>query len=132
MKQDISQDITQAELVIMKLLWEESPSTAQQINEQVQKLQKEKSWRKATVKTLINRLLKKGFVDFEQEGRRYLYVPMLEKSSYLADQNDRFLNDLYDGDLSHMMAAFTQHERLSEVEIKEIKALIAKLENDHE
>lgn len=127
----MKQDISQAELVIMKLLWEQSPLTAKQINEQIQAQHTERQWRKATVKTLINRLLTKGFIDYEQQGRRYLYQPTVEKSTYLATQNDRFLNDLYDGQLSHMLAAFTQHEQLSEAEIKDIKSFINKLEKDH-
>jgi|SRR5690606_6400207 len=128
----MEQDISQAELVVMKLLWDESPLTAKQINAQIQAQHIEKQWRKATVKTLINRLLKKGFIDFEQQGRRYLYRPTVKKSSYLATQNNRFLKDLYDGQLSHMLAAFSHHEKLTEAEIKEIKVLIANLEKSHE
>ncbi len=128
----MKQDISQSELVIMKLLWQESPLSAQQINEQVQTQFHEKQWRKATVKTLINRLLKKGYIDFKQQGRRYLYQPSIKKDDYLDVQNDRFLNDLYDGRLSHMLAAFTQHEQLSKAEIKEIKTFINKLEKDHD
>jgi len=128
----MKQDISQAELVIMKFLWDESPLTAKQINEQVQTRHHEKQWRKATVKTLINRLLKKGYISYEQQGRRYLYQPSIKKDDYLATQNDRFLNDLYEGRLSHMLAAFSNHETLSEADIKDIKAFIHKLEKDHD
>lgn len=128
----MKQDISQSELIIMKLLWQESPLSAQQINEQVQTQYHEKQWRKATVKTLINRLLKKGYIDFKQQGRRYLYHPSIKKDDYLDVQNDRFLNDLYDGHLSHMLVAFTQHEQLSKADIKEIKTFINKLEKDHD
>ena len=128
----MKQDISQAELVIMKLLWEKSPLTAQQINEQVQVQHAERQWREATVKTLINRLLRKDYINYEQQGRRYLYQPAIKKDDYLATQNDRFLNDLYGGQLSHMLAAFSNHETLTEADIKDIKAFIKKLEKDHE
>jgi BlaI family penicillinase repressor len=128
----MKQDISQAELVVMKMLWNMSPLSAQQINKKIQTQQSQRKWGKATVKTLINRLLKKGFIDFEQQGRRYLYYPAIKKENYLATQNDRFLNDFYDGQLSHMMAAFSQHEQLSKAEIKEIKNFIANLEKSHE
>ncbi len=120
----MKQNISQAELVIMKMLWEESPLSAQQINELIT----DKKWRKSTVKTLINRLLKKEFIHFEQQGRTYLYHPKISKETYLSEQNKTFLNEMYDGKLSRLMAAFTTHEDLSAKEIKEIKKLIDDLE----
>lgn len=117
--------ISQAELVIMKVLWAQSPLTAQQINEQI----KDQNWRKATVKTLVNRLLKKGLISYEQQGRTYFYQPVLAKASYLAEQNESFLQDLYDGRLTDLMAAFTAQESLSPQDLAEIKAMIAQLES---
>ncbi|MFC3194701.1 BlaI/MecI/CopY family transcriptional regulator [Marinicella sediminis] len=117
--------ISQAELVIMKMLWAQSPLSAVQINEQI----RDQNWRMATVKTLINRLLKKGFISYEQQGRTYYYQPVIEKSAYLEAQNESFLNDLYDGRLSDMLAAFTQQERLSSKEIEELKNIIDDMEH---
>lgn len=120
----MNQTISQAELVIMKLLWDQSPLSALQINQLI----KEKKWRKATVKTLINRLLKKGFISYQQQGRTYYYQPTLKKATYLAEQNELFLNDMYDGKLTALMAAFTNQEKLNEADIKEIKTMIENLE----
>ncbi len=117
--------ISQAELVIMKMLWAQSPLSAVQINEQI----RDQNWRMATVKTLINRLLKKGFISYEQQGRTYYSQPVIEKSAYLEAQNESFLNDLYDGRLSDMLAAFTQQERLSRKEIEELKNIIDDMEH---
>mgnify|MGYP000041204317 CR=1 FL=1 len=117
-------NISQAELVIMKVLWDESPLSAQQIDG----LLKGQNWTTATVKSLINRLLKKGFIKFEQQGRAYQYLPVVAKADYLVVQNQTFIADLYDGKLSSMMAAFTSHEKLSAEEISEIKSIIKKME----
>ena len=115
--------ISHSELVIMKLLWEKSPLTASEINELI-----DRNWRKATVKTLINRLLNKQVIGFEKQGRAYYYHPNISKSDYLKAQNKSFLNELYDGNIANMMAAFTSHESLSDDEIQDIKSLISKLE----
>jgi BlaI family penicillinase repressor len=109
----------------MKLLWQQSPLSALELNEQI----KEKKWRKSTVKTLINRLLNKDFISYEKQGRTYNYYPIVKKSIYLAEQNQSFLNELYDGKLTDMMAAFTSQEKLSGDEISEIKKIISNLEN---
>ncbi|WP_154222246.1 BlaI/MecI/CopY family transcriptional regulator [Marinicella rhabdoformis] len=119
-----NQNISQAELVVMKELWKESPLSAHQIDGLV----KSQNWTTATVKSLINRLLKKGFIKFEQQGRAYFYLPVVAKADYLVTQNQTFIGDLYDGKLSNMVAAFTSHEKLSAEEIAEIKAMIEKME----
>ena len=74
-------------------------------------------------------MLNKGFISFEKQGRTYNYKPEISKKRYLAEQNKTFLNELYDGKLTNMMAIFTTQEKLSDSEIEEIKKLISKLGN---
>ncbi len=59
--------VSEAESVVMKVLWERHPMTADEI---VAALRDQQQWQESTVKTLLNRLLKKGAVSAEQEGRR--------------------------------------------------------------
>ena len=49
-----------------------------------------KSWHEKTVKTLINRLVKKQALGFEKEQRRYLYFPLVEKQEYQKVESRRF------------------------------------------
>ena len=58
--------ISDAEWSLMKILWNKSPLTANQL---VELLSSTVKWNHRTIKTLLNRLVKKGALDFEVEGR---------------------------------------------------------------
>ena len=66
--------ISEAESRVMQVLWERGPSTAEEV---MQALSGVSDWQDATVKTLLNRLLKKGALAADAEGRRYRYRPLL-------------------------------------------------------
>lgn len=118
--------VTGAESLIMEELWRESPLTAEQMFSVLGPSQK---WSEGTVKTLIGRLLGKGAISAEKQGRRYLYRPVLARNSYLATESDGLIDRLFGGRLAPLMLHFSQRERLAEEDLAEIKRLIAEIEN---
>ena len=60
--------ITEAESAVMEVLWARSPLAAEDVFEA---LSGNRDWQETTVKTLLNRLLRKGAVRATREGRRY-------------------------------------------------------------
>ena len=121
-----SKNISQSEAKIMHVLWQRQPLNGKQIAEYLA----DESWSLVTIKTLINRLLKKGFLSFEKQGRQYLYRTTLNKKEYLKTENNNFIKRLYNGSFSGLFAAFSEQEKLSQQEIDEIKRIIAKMEQD--
>ena len=121
----ITASVTDAELEIMQVLWEESPRTAQDI---IQCLNAHPS----TVKTLINRLLKKGALAFEEKNRKYHYYPTVEKEAFYQEKTQSFLNRFFDGGVTPLVSFFTNNKKLSDKEIEELKQLIEKMEADNE
>ncbi len=65
-------NITEAEWEVMELLWETHPLSAADV---AQALGPRRNWSDGTVKTLLARLLKKGALKHEIDGKRYLYSP---------------------------------------------------------
>jgi predicted transcriptional regulator len=68
--------ISEAEAVIMEVLWRQAPRSAEDILAEVGAQQ---DWQEGTVKSLLNRLLTKKAVKAERDGRRYLYWPQLTR-----------------------------------------------------
>ena len=97
--------ISAAESVVMEALWRESPLAAEDIAGQVAAGQ---GWSEATVKTLINRLLKKGAIAAEREGRRYLYRPVLARADYVEAESQGLLDRLFDGKLAPLVSHFSR------------------------
>jgi len=85
-------------------------------------------WSEATVKTLINRLLKKGAVAAERDGRRYLYRPRLARADYLGAESQGLLDRLFDGRLAPLVSHFSETRKLTAEDVAELKKLIEDFE----
>ena len=59
-------------------------------------------WQDKTVKTLINRLLKKEAIGFEKDGREYLYFPLLKESDYISTASENFLEKVFNGKITNL------------------------------
>ena len=121
----LASSISDAELEVMEQLWEENPLTAQEI---IQRLDGHPS----TVKTLINRLLKKEALDFREQGRKYHYFPLIEKTQFYQQKTDSFLKRFFGGEVTPLVSFFSQHNKLSESDLEELKQLIEKMEADND
>ncbi len=76
--------ISESEWLVMQVLWSKGPLTA---NEVVEQLAKKTKWNPRTVKTLINRLLKKGALNFQKQGRQYRYFAAVSESKCVRKEN---------------------------------------------
>jgi BlaI family transcriptional regulator, penicillinase repressor len=117
--------ISEAESAVMEVLWQQSPLAADEI---VAALASERDWQEPTVKTLINRLLKKGALSAEADGRRYLYTPILKRDVWLRSQSTSLLDRLFGGKVAPLVAHFSEHRKLTRDDIAELKRIVAKLE----
>lgn len=86
--------ISDAEAVVMDVLWRRHPASAEDV---VAALAGRAEWAEPTVKTLLNRLLNKGAIQAEKEGRRYLYSPVLSRDAWLAEQSAGLVDRLFGG-----------------------------------
>lgn len=122
-------DITNTEFEVLEALWIKHPATANNI---IELLNKNKPWHDKTVKTLINRLVKKEVIGFEKQNRHYLYFPLLERDAYTEIQSQNFIQRLFRGRVSPLVAGFAKKNNLKKEDIDELKSLIAKWERDND
>lgn len=115
--------ISEAEALVMEVLWQQHPLGADEICAALA----EQQWQDATVKTLLNRLLNKGAVSAEKDGRRYLYAPLLMREQWLASESKGFLDRMFNGKVAPLVAHFSRHRKLSKADIAELKRLIEEL-----
>ena len=120
-------NITQAESRIMDALWTRQPLTVDEIMAEVAEPQ---GWGEATVKTLINRLLKKKAIASAREGGRARYRPLVTREDYVTGESQGLLDRLFGGELAPLVAHYARHRPLSAEELERLKALIAEMERD--
>jgi predicted transcriptional regulator len=118
--------ISNGESLVMEALWQHSPLTADDIGVA---LATSTDWSQATVKTLINRLLKKKAIRAERDGRRYLYRPVVQRADFVTHESQGLLDRLFDGRLAPLLAHFSDHKRLTPDDIAELKALIERIDD---
>ena len=115
--------ISEAEWRICRVLWLHSPLTA---NEIVARLEDKTDWSPRTVKTLINRLVKKNILGYENHGREYHYFPRLSEKECVLAQTQSFVKRVFDGAAGAMVAAFIENQQLSVKEIDELRQILEK------
>jgi predicted transcriptional regulator len=119
--------ISEAELQVMEVLWAASgPLTATDVADQIDA---ERGWSLATVKTMLSRLAAKGALSHSEEGRRYLYSPAIERDSYVSGESRRFVDRLFGGRLSPLVARLAEEDALDKDDIAAIEAILKELKS---
>ncbi len=118
--------ISEAESLVMDVLWRQHPLGADEV---AAALASQQDWQEATIKTLLNRLLNKGAISAQKEGRRYLYSPLLKREDWVLKESRGLLDRLFDGRVAPLVAHFSQHQELSRNDIAELRKLIEGLDD---
>ena len=119
--------ITDAELDLMEALWAAGePLTSVEVAE---RLEAHRDWSLATIKTMLSRLAAKGAVTHREDGRRFLYSPAIERHSYVGRESRRFVERLFGGRLSPLVARLAEEDALDEDDIAAIEALLKDLKS---
>lgn len=119
--------ISDAELEVMEALWgSDLPLTATDVAERIGR---ERGWSLATVKTMLSRLSTKGAVSYREEGRRYLYSAAIARDSYVGKESRRFVDQLFGGRLSPLVARLAEEHALDQDDIAAIEAILKELKS---
>ncbi len=117
---DLAGKISDAELEVMKVLWEarrELPVTV--IRE---KLQERKGWEPTTIKTLVSRLAGKGVISQEKCGVFY-YKPLVMEQEYNEWVTNNLVDKVYQGNVKNLIAALVNSDGLTPEDLKELREM---------
>ena len=111
----------------MEALWRKAPLSAQEILDQVGA---EHGWQEGTVKSLLNRLLKKRAVKAVRDGRRYLYRPRISRERYVFGESKGLVDRLFGGRVAPLVAHFSEQRKLSKKDIAQLRELLEELDDE--
>ncbi len=113
-------NIGEAELEIMKVIWKAGePVNTQYISEAVE----EKGWKRTTISTFLTRLVDKGALSSQKQGKFYYYTPLISKKEYRKSKTSSLISSLYNGSIKDFAVALFEEESLSDEDIKELRAI---------
>ena len=121
--------ISEAEAVVMSVLWAKSPLATEDI---LVALKDKEKWHPSTVKTLLNRLLNKGAITAQKDGRRFLYSPAIKRERWLSEESTHLLDRLFGGRVAPLVAHFSQSKKLSKRDLADLRQLIEELDNERQ
>ncbi|MHB8074044.1 BlaI/MecI/CopY family transcriptional regulator [Desulfosporosinus fructosivorans] len=118
--QDIPQ-ISDAEWLVMKVLWKESPLGSSDV---INELKGTTEWKPKTIKTLLSRLVTKNALSYDIGSRGYSYFPLVSENECAKEETKSFLGRVYNGSLNLLVKNFIENKELSVEEIEELKNLL--------
>ena len=113
--------LTKAEEQVMKYLWKLGKGYLKDILAQYP----EPAPAYTTVSTVVNVLVKKEFIGFENHGKSREYRPLVSKSAYAKDSLSGMVHTFFNDSPSQFASFFTKQNDLSLDELKEIQDMIS-------
>ena len=117
----MSLQISRAELEIMNVLWRKDAQTAADV---YTALCAHKDWSNRTVKTLLARLVEKGALTTEAEGRRFRYSTAVSETDYKTSAAGQFVDRIFSGRAAPLVAHLADSRGLTDEDIAELEALL--------
>jgi len=113
--------ISEAEWEVMNVLWEKEPLTA---NEVIFSLQEKMDWKPKTIRTLLDRLVKKKVVGVNQNQKLYTFFPLYTQGECQKAEAQTFLKRIYGGTMKSMLVQFIEEEELTEEDMNELRSIL--------
>lgn len=117
--------ITEAEWEVMAIVWERAPVAAAAIAEA---LENDRQWSLATVRTLLRRLVNKGALKQEADGKRLLYTPRVSMDECVRRESDSFLDRVLGRAPSISLLHLVKKANLSQSDIEELRRILREKE----
>lgn len=124
------QKLSDAELEIMKIIWE-NPQETTLFSYLMEELAAHgKLCQKNTLIVLLSRLVSKGYLRATKIGRRNEYTPLISEAAYQTAQTQYFIDKVYEGSVKGLVTNLIAGDLLTEEEYEELKALLERRGKD--
>lgn len=117
--------ISDAEWLVMEQFWHLGSATSKKIH---QSLKDSQGWKPTTVQTLINRLVQKGALVHEKQGREFIFSPCVRREDCTHAVSRSLVDKIFGGRLAPLLACFLEREECTAEEIAELKQMLKERE----
>jgi predicted transcriptional regulator len=121
--------ITDAEWDILGALWRLKHATARDVTEE---LAPERRWAYSTVKTMLDRMVDKGFVRARQVGNVWEYTPGVQPSEARLSAWRRFVGAVFGGAMDPALQFIAEETSLTQAQREALLAALTKQEKSRE
>lgn len=111
-------ELTEAEWEVMKVVWEHEPCAAGTVQEV---LAASRGWAYSTVKTMMDRMVKKGALSTTRIRNLNLFSAAISRTEAKASELHKMLKRAFDGALTPMMQFLLENQKFSRDELAKLK-----------
>jgi BlaI family penicillinase repressor len=116
--------LTDYELTVIKLLWEEAPLSVAEILERFPKKPKPAY---TSLLTNVRAMEKKGYLRHQKEGKAFLYSPVLKKDDYKTSEIKKLIDRFFGGSKLELAVNLIKEEQLGAADMKKLKSILEDL-----
>lgn len=110
------------ELEVMKVIWNnETPISTSQVKEC---LERGRPWNISTLQTLLNRLIRRGFLSTTKERKYRYYEPIIDEDVYIAMENKSFLARLNNNSVKKLVASLYNNDSITDSDLDQLREFI--------
>lgn len=113
-----------SEFEIMKVVWANEPPITTSIIMQL--LGKEKEWKAQTILTLMVRLVERGFLRTEKNGKERTYYPLISKEEYLKFETGDFIDRFHGNSFTSLIATLYDGKKIKDSDLEELSNWLKK------
>jgi len=113
------QSLSDSEMEIMRWIWGTKPPVT---SNQLLTAFAHKAWKAQTMSTFLTRLVEKGLLLVERNGKTNAYTPAVTEAEYHKREAQHVIDSMYRGSLTDFLTAFYGGGKISEEDAAELKA----------
>lgn len=113
--------ISSAEWEVMRVVWASEHSTSKEI---IEVLERKMEWKPATTKTLIGRLVKKGVLNTDKQGHKFIYSSVLKEAVYVQKASQELLSKICTKKVGKTIALMVEDNTISQKDIEKLEMLL--------
>lgn len=107
-----------SEYKVMKAIWEKGcPIRTREI---IKGLDDPGKWKVPTIISLLNRLIRKGFLRSEKNGKEREYFSLITRDDYITFETNHFMTQYHGSSIMNFMSAFTNGNKINEDELNQL------------
>ena len=119
--------LSEAELEVLKALWDEGPAPVRRVNEVLTR--RGRRWAYTTVLTLLQRLATKGWVSVDTSGSAHVFRASATREELLSDRLRDLADQVCEGTPAPLVLALVQGHQFTTEEIARFRQLLDRLED---
>lgn len=120
----MEQRLTDLQLAIMKVLWDQGEASVVDVHET---LRRQRRITESTISTLLGRMEERGLVGHREDGRRYLYRAIIDENRVresLVNDFARRVQGLFADDTPALISRLLSNRDLRPEELTEIREIV--------